>query len=90
MTTGALSTNQIAYATTTYGNNGEVLAVLDAANTLTTFVHDGYDRLTQAQFPLGASQPVYDADDLLNRVLMVSNVSASGPGITYAYDALGR
>jgi hypothetical protein len=42
------------------------------------------------QFPSSASEPVYDAYDLLNRVLMVSNVSASGPGIAYAYDALGR
>jgi hypothetical protein len=32
VTTGALSTNQIAYATATQGNNGETLTVKDGAN----------------------------------------------------------
>ncbi len=96
VTTGALSTNQIAYATTTYGNNGEVLTVKDAANNLTTLVYDGYDRLSQVQFPLpttgsNASNPsdyeayAYDANGNLT-----SKRLRSGSTVTLTYDNLNR
>jgi RHS repeat-associated protein len=80
----------------TYTDNGLVQTVTDGENNKTTYVHDGFDRLSRTQYPsatrgAGTSnssdyeQLGYDAG---------SNVTSfrnrAGETIGYSYDALGR
>ncbi len=37
--------------TLTYSNNGQVTSLTDGENNKTTYVYDGFDRLSQAQYP---------------------------------------
>jgi len=86
----------INYGTYTYGQNGEVLTVKDANGNLTTNTYDGFDRLTQVNFPsttkgAGTSDSTdyeayqYDADS--NRTQLRKR---DGNTIAYYYDALNR
>jgi RHS repeat-associated protein len=82
--------------TLAYTSNGKVQTLLDGENNLTTYVYDGFDRLSQTQFPsstkgAGTSntsdyeQLGYDAN---------SNVTShrlrDGTSITFSYDNLNR
>jgi RHS repeat-associated protein len=82
--------------TLTYTNNGKLQTLVDGENNKTTYVYDGFDRLSQTQFPsatkgAGTSnssdyeQLSYDA---------ASNVTSrrvrSGGLINYGYDNLNR
>lgn len=82
--------------TNTYTNNGRLATVKDGENNLTTYVYDGFDRLSQTQYPSptkGANssntgdyeQFTYDT---------ASNVTQyrrrDGNILTFAYDRLNR
>ena len=82
--------------TLTYSNNGQVASLLDAENNKTSVVYDGFDRLSQTQYPsatkgAGTSnssdyeQLGYDAN---------SNVTSfrlrNGYTLTFSYDALDQ
>lgn len=82
--------------TLTYSNNGQVGSLKDAENNLTTYVWDGFDRLSQIQYPnstkgSGTSntsnkeQFGYDANSNLT-----SYTARSGGVINYGYDNLNR
>jgi RHS repeat-associated protein len=93
----AIGTTDAATETTlTYTNNGKVQTLTDGENNKTTYVYDGFDRLSQTQFPsstkgAGTSnasdyeQLSYDAN---------SNVSSrrlrNGTSIAFGYDNLNR
>jgi RHS repeat-associated protein len=91
-----VSTGPLRYTAYTYGLDGEQLSQLDANNNLTTNVPDGFNRLSQVQFPMpttgsGASnssdyeQYGYDANG--NRT---SVRKRDAQVIVYAFDALNR
>jgi RHS repeat-associated protein len=82
--------------TLTYSNNGRLKTLKDGENNLTTYVYDGFDRLSQTKYPsptkgAGTSsttdfeQLTYDAN---------SNVTArrlrDGTSIAFTYDMLNR
>jgi RHS repeat-associated protein len=96
VTVGYLSTTQVNYATTTYGNNGEVLTVKDGAGNLTTLSYDGYDRLSEVEFPMpttgsGSSNPSdYESYGYDNNGNLTSKRLRSGQTVTLTYDALNR
>jgi YD repeat-containing protein len=82
--------------TTAYTSNGKAASVTDAEGNKTSYVYDGFDRLSQTQFPsttkgAGTSnssdyeQLSYDANgNVTSRRLRDTH------SITYTYDALNR
>jgi RHS repeat-associated protein len=79
-----------------YSNNGLVASLLDGENNLTTYVHDGFDRLSQTQYPSptkgsGTSnasdfeQLSYDANSNV-----ISRRLRDGTSIAFTYDNLNR
>jgi YD repeat-containing protein len=93
----AVGTADAATDTTyTYSSNGKVATLKDGENNLTTFVYDGFDRLSQTQFPntpkgSGSSNPsdyeqlTYDPNgNVTNRRLR------DGTNIAYTIDLLNR
>jgi RHS repeat-associated protein len=83
-------------STTAYTDNGEVASIRDAENNKTSYVYDGFDRLSQTLFPSttkgsGASnssdyeQFGYDAHGNVT-----SRRLRDGHSITLSYDALNR
>ncbi len=100
-TRGYGGSNQQIYAAYSYSNNGKRTTLLDARQNLTTYVYDGFDRLSQLKFPnpttTNASSATdyeaygYDADsNLVSKQLRNSPTPGSAPVITYCYDALNR
>jgi RHS repeat-associated protein len=93
----AVGTSDAATETTlTYTNNGKLQTLLDGENNKTTYVYDGFDRLSQTQYPSatkGASvsnasdyeQLTYDANGNIAQRRV-----RSGALIGYSYDALNR
>lgn len=90
------TTDEAAERTLTYTNNGKLQTVKDAESNLTTYVYDGFDRLSQTQYPntpkgSGTSnasdyeQLSYDANSnvVTRRVRGASTIG-------YSYDALNR
>jgi RHS repeat-associated protein len=82
--------------TLTYSDNGAVTSLTDSENNKTTYVYDGFDQLSQTQYPsatkgAGTSnsgdydQLWYDANGNLT-----SRRSRSGGLINYGYDNLNR
>ena len=96
VTGGYLSTTQVDAATATYTANGYVGTLKDAANNLSTVVHDPYDRVSQIQFPMptkgaGASNPSdYEGYGYDNNGNVTSVRRRSGETLTLTYDALNR
>ena len=87
---------QQTYAAYTYTPNGQRQTVKDANNNLTTFEHDGFDRLVKLRLPVaatGANQSSstdyeqYGYDQMGNRTSLRKR---DGRTIAYAYDALNR
>lgn len=95
VTLGYLTPQQTAYGTLTYTANGYVKTIADAKNNLTTLVYDGYDRVSEVEYPSpttpGSSNPsdyegyTWDA----NSNLTVDR-RRSGDTVTVFYDALNR
>lgn len=54
VTSGYASPAPIVEAATTYTNNGLPASVTDGAGNVTTFVYDGFDRLSRQRYPLAA------------------------------------
>jgi RHS repeat-associated protein len=93
----AVGTSDAATETTlTYTNNGKLQTLTDGENNKTTYVYDGFDRLSQTQFPsstkgAGTSnsgdyeQLYYDAGSNVT-----SRRTRSGILINYGYDNLNR
>ena len=88
---------QIAYSTSTYGQDGELATILDAGNNVTAYTYDGFNRLAKTTFPsktpgLGTSDPTdvetYDYDANGNRLDLHKR---DGVGIiSWCYDVLNR
>jgi RHS repeat-associated protein len=87
--------------TYTWSSNGKVKTLADAKNNLTTYIYDGFDRLSQTQYPsptaAGSSNAAdyeqlgYDAaGNVTGRRLRGSALAAGSYDITYGYDALER
>jgi RHS repeat-associated protein len=96
-TRGLGSPVQIAYATYTYGLDGELATILDANHNLTTNLYDGFNRLSKLEFPSttigsGTSDPTdveayaYDPND--NRTSLTKRDGTTV--INFGYDALNR
>ena len=89
------TSNQENYASYTYNSDGLVSTITDANGNVTTLGYDGFDRLSETEFPSatskGSSDPsdaehyTYDADN--NRL---TRVTRDGQTIQYTYDALNR
>jgi RHS repeat-associated protein len=88
---------QRTYATYTYGLDGEGLTVTDSNGNLTKSIFDGFNRLTQMQFPSttrGAGTPdtgdhedyTYDAGG--NRLTLTKRDQVNR--LTFTYDAMNR
>jgi RHS repeat-associated protein len=73
-----------------YDANGNMTTKRLRNGDTVTFTYDTLNRLIQQSFASGASQPVFWGYDLLNRTLYARTGSASGPGPSFVYDALGR
>lgn len=82
--------------TLTYSNNGQVTSLTDGENNKTTYVYDGFDRLSQTQYPIptkgaGTSnasdyeQLTYDPNGNISQKRL-----RNGATISYGYDALDR
>jgi RHS repeat-associated protein len=87
--------------TVSYSDNGQIKTLADAKNNLTTYVYDGFDRLSQTQYPSpttpGTSNTAdyeqlgYDAaGNVTGRRLRGSTLPLNSYDITYGYDALER
>jgi RHS repeat-associated protein len=93
-----LQRDEVNYA---YNANGTVKTLADAKNNLTTYIYDGFDRLSQTQYPSpttpGSSNTAdyeqlgYDAaSNVTGRRLRGSALPAGSYDISYGYDALER
>jgi RHS repeat-associated protein len=89
----SLAINYMAYA---YTPNGKIVNVVDAANNMTGFGYDGFDRLSITNFPSkntgahdsnGSDYEQYGYDANGNRTSLRNR---RGQVITYSYDALNR
>jgi len=92
----AYGTSDASVEKTDYTDNGKIRTLTDAENNLTSYIYDGFDRLSVTQFPAttkgaGAStsgdyeQLGYDANGAIT-----SRRLRDGTTIAYAYDGLGR
>ena len=90
------SPGQFTYATYTYTPNGKEQTVTDANGNKTTFIYDGFDRLSQSQFPAagvgaGLSDPTnYEAYTYDNNDNRLSLRKRDGTVLSYCYDSLNR
>jgi len=84
----------IAYITRTYTDNGQVLTFADGRSSITTYLYDGFDRLSRTSFPNPANgaaytadyeEMTYDADDNVTR-----RRTRSALNIDMAYDNISR
>jgi RHS repeat-associated protein len=75
--------------TTTYGADGEVLTQKDANGNTTTYTYDGYNRLTQVAYPLGATEKyAYPTDPFTANFLTLT--TRANQNLTFTMDNLGR
>ncbi|WP_423141117.1 RHS repeat domain-containing protein [Parablastomonas sp. CN1-191] len=95
-TKGSNSSSTTDYEQLTYDANGNVLTKRTRANETLTYTYDALNRLTVKAVPersgLSSTQTrdVYFGYDLASRLISARFDSASGEGITNAFDALGR
>lgn len=88
--------DQQAYARYAYSPNGMVRTIEDANNNLTTFVYDGFDRLSATEFPSKSTADLSDSSDeeqctqYDNDNNCETRVTRDGQIIQYTYDALNR
>lgn len=81
--------------TLTYSNNGKVKTIADANGNLTTYVLDGFDRLSQTQYPSPSTPGSSNAADYEQLgydpgANVTSRRLRDGTTIGYGYDALNR
>ena len=81
--------------TYTYSNNGKVKTLADAKNNLTTYVYDGFDRLSQTQYPSPTTPGTSNTADYEQLGYdAASNITSrrlrDGYNVTYAYDGINR
>jgi YD repeat-containing protein len=81
--------------TSTYSNNGRAATVTDANGNRTSYVYDGFDRLSQTQFPSPTTPGSSNSSDYEQLSYDANgNVTArrlrDGQSIGFAYDALNR
>ncbi len=81
--------------TSSYTNNGKLATVADAKGNLTTYVYDGFDRLSQTRYPTAANGAVSSTTDYEGLTYdAASNVTQrrlrDGNLIGFAYDNLNR
>ncbi|WP_179506220.1 MULTISPECIES: RHS repeat-associated core domain-containing protein [unclassified Sphingomonas] len=96
VTEGVGTTAQATTQTNAYTANGKLASVKDGQNNLTTYVYDGFDRLSQTRYPSptqgAASSSTTDYEQLTYDAN--SNVTQrrlrDGNTITLTYDNLGR
>ncbi|MFT3808425.1 MAG: RHS repeat-associated core domain-containing protein [Micropepsaceae bacterium] len=80
--------------TATYTSNGQTATVADAKGNLTTYVYDGFDRLSRRRYPVvsGSGSSTTDYEEYTYDA--ASNVATErrrdGTVISYTYDALNR
>jgi YD repeat-containing protein len=90
-----LTSDQADYVAYTYTQNGKQQTVTDANGNKAQFVYDGFDRLSQWQFPSpttpgtvnAADYEQYAYDGAGNRTCLRKR---DGSKLTYSYDALNR
>jgi RHS repeat-associated protein len=74
-----------------YSANGKQASFTDARGNATTYIYDGFDRLTRTTFPIGTTgfhtteAFTYDANDN-----MLTRLTRAGQTISFAYDTLNR
>ena len=96
VTIGYGTAAQANYATTTYTPNGLVKTIADANNNLTTNLYDGFDRVSQVNYPSptkgsnASNVSDYEAYTYQADGNVVSDRRRDGTSIAYSYDALGR
>lgn len=85
---------QITEVTATYTSNGQTATVADAKGNLTTYVYDGFDRLSRRRYPVATGSGSSTTDYEEYTYDAASNVATErrrdGTVITYGYDALNR
>ncbi|MFT3808429.1 MAG: RHS repeat-associated core domain-containing protein [Micropepsaceae bacterium] len=85
---------QITEATATYTSNGQTATVADAKGNLTTYVYDGFDRLSRRRYPVASGSGSSTTDYEEYTYDAASNVATErrrdGTVISYTYDALNR
>jgi RHS repeat-associated protein len=94
--TGYGDTSQRTIATYTYNPNGTTHSLADGNSNLTTNIYDGFDRLSQTQYPTAGNGGVSNTADYdgvssydANGNVLVRRLR-DGQTISYAYDALNR
>ena len=83
------------YATYTYGADSEQTSVADANGNLTTTIYDGFDRVSQVEYPSPSNGTVsntsdYDAYGYDAQSNMISHRLRDGNVMSIAFDALNR
>ncbi|HEY8605474.1 hypothetical protein, partial [Tsuneonella suprasediminis] len=95
-TKGANASSTTDYEQYDYDANSNVVTRRTRANETLSFAYDALDRLTRKVVPERSglssthTRDVYYGYDLMGRPLYARFDSASGDGISFAYDALGR
>ena len=94
-TTAAGTTAARTTMTLTYNNNGTVATLVDGKGNKTSYIYDGFDRLSQTRFPTASNGGVsnladYEAYTYDARGNRISVRKRSGQTIGYSYDALNR
>jgi RHS repeat-associated protein len=95
ITTGYATSSAHTEMSTVFSNNGRPVSVTDAKNNKTTYVYDGFDRLSQTQFPSATSPGSSNASDYEQQGYdAASNVTSfrrrDGTTVTQSFDALNR
>ena len=87
-TTGTSSTTDFEFYT--YDNNSNRLSLRKRDGNVIIYAYDDLNRLTTKSYPSGLNQNVYYDYDLRNLQLYARFGSASGTGITTAYNGFGQ
>jgi RHS repeat-associated protein len=89
-TLGAQTANPSDYEQYAYDANSNRTSVRKRSGDTIVVTYDALNRETLRHYPGTVTPDVYSAYDLLGRRLSARLTSASGPGIIYQFDALGR
>ena len=94
-TKGYLTASQRTESTSTFTADGLVQTQADGKGNKTTFIYDGFDRLSQTNFPTPSNGGVSNASDYLGYTYdangaLTQQRNRDGSTVTYAYDGAGR
>ncbi|MEQ1709496.1 MAG: RHS repeat-associated core domain-containing protein [Terricaulis sp.] len=95
VTSGYGTAGAINEATTSYTNNGLQATLADGAGNLTTFVYDGFDRLSRMRYPQAANGAVSSTTDYEETTYNIAANTTTqrrrdGQVLTLSADNLGR